>query len=131
MAKLDATSWPDWTNFGLTCLMGIKAFVDIPISMSSRSKAWQKYEPWIDGGASVVWMAPTIAAAFYADPSDPVTWLNMVAGLFFCGNGMLAPAVAEAEGDLVAEAAVDALAAVFNHLWGLLSVASAITGYVE
>ena len=131
MAKLDATSWPDWTNFGLTCLMGIKAFVDIPISMSSRSKAWQKVEPWIDGGASVVWMAPTIAAAFYADPSDPVTWLNMVAGLFFCGNGMLAPAVAEAEGDLVAEAAVDALAAVFNHLWGLLSVASAITGYVE
>jgi hypothetical protein len=45
-------------------------------------------------------------------------------------NGALAPALAEAE-DEVTAAVVDCLAASFNHIWGLLSVAAAVTAYAE
>jgi hypothetical protein len=75
-------------------------------------------------------MAPTIASAVYAKPADPVTWLNLVGGMAFCGNGVMAPVQSKAT-DPVTQAVVDGIAAELNHIWGLLSVAAAVTAYVE
>jgi hypothetical protein len=47
-------------------------------------------------------------------------------------NGALAPALAQGSADdPITAVVVDSIAAVFNHLWGVLSVAAAATAYTE
>ncbi|HEY2265584.1 MAG TPA: hypothetical protein VGI96_23365 [Streptosporangiaceae bacterium] len=130
LASGDVTTWPDWLNLTLTSVMAIKAFADIGIATSPAAEFWAEAEPWFDGASSVFWMAPTIASAVYAKPADPVTWLNLVGGMAFCGNGVMAPVQSKAT-DPVTQAVVDGIAAELNHIWGLLSVAAAVTAYVE
>jgi hypothetical protein len=130
LAERDEKTWPDWMNLTLTSGMAVKAGADIGIAkIRAAADIWEEAEPWVDWAVSVVWMVPTIASAVYADP-DPVTWLNLVAGMAFCLNGTLAPAMANAK-DLVTIVAMDSEAAAYNHIWGLLSVAAAVTGYAE
>jgi hypothetical protein len=142
LASGDVTTWPDWLNLVLTSIMTVKAFADIGIAKSPAAEFWAEAEPWVDGASSVFWMAPTIASAYYAaqpGPSDSDTdksfdmataVLNGIAGMAFCGNGVMAP-VQSKDADPVTEAVVDGIAAQLNHIWGLLSVAAAVTGYVK
>ncbi|HEU5385559.1 MAG TPA: hypothetical protein VFV73_06630 [Streptosporangiaceae bacterium] len=147
LASGDDRTWPDWMNLTMTSLMAIKAVADIGIVKSPAAETWAEAEPWADGAICLIWMAPTIASAYYAanpepDPTEPpesdtakaadlaVAVLNGIAGMAFCLNGTLAPAQALAK-DPVTVVAVDSTAAALNHTWGLLSVAAAVTGYAK
>lgn len=142
LASGDETTWPDWMNITMTSLMAIKAVADIGIVVSPAAETWAEAEPWVDGAICLIWMAPTIASAYYAaNPTTPesdtarkfdvaVAVLNGIAGLAFCLNGTLAPAQALAK-DPVTVVAVDSTAAALNHTWGLLSVAAAATAYAK
>lgn len=131
LAKLDASSWPDWMNFVMTCVMAIKAFADIGIAKTPLGAGWaQQVEPWVDAVACGVWTLPTMWPILTVQEGDVVTPLNFVGGMAFCGNGAMAPAMAKAD-DPLTQAVVDGIAAQLNHIWGLLSVAAAVTGYTE
>jgi hypothetical protein len=128
--------------------MAVKAVVDIFVVMTPAAEAWQEVEPWADGAICLVWMVPTLASVYYTahpkppDPPEPpesdtsrsfdvaIAVLNGTAGMAFCLNGTLAPAQSVAK-DPVTVVAVDSIAAVLNHIWGLLSVAAAATGYAK
>ncbi|HEX5303469.1 MAG TPA: hypothetical protein VFW50_41405 [Streptosporangiaceae bacterium] len=138
LAKLDVTVWADWMNYVLTILMGLKAAADILIARSSHATTWaEDIEPWVDMVASIIWMIPTIGSIATLDPAakpaaKAVAGLNFVAGTAFCVNGALAPGLAQGSADDPVTAVVfDSIAAVFNHLWGVLSVAAAVTVYAD
>jgi hypothetical protein len=138
LAKLDVTVWADWMNYVLTILMGLKAAADIVIARSPAATTWSEdIEPWVDMVASIIWMIPTIGSIATLDPAakpaaKAVAGLNFVAGTAFCVNGALAPALAQGSADDPVTAVVfDSIAAVFNHLWGVLSVAAAVTVYAD
>jgi hypothetical protein len=135
LAKRDVTVWADWMNYVLTIVMGLKAAADIAIARSPAAEAWgEQIEPWVDLVASIIWVIPTIGSIATLDPAaapadKAVAGLNFTAGMAFCVNGALAPALAQAADDPVAAVVVDSIAAVYNHLWGVLSVAAAATAY--
>jgi hypothetical protein len=138
LAKLNVTVWADWMNYVLTGLMGVKAAVDIGLARSPVATTWaQNIEPWVDLVACVIWMIPTIGSIATLDPAakpadKAVAGLNFVASTAFCANGALAPALAQGSADNpVTAVVVDSIAAVLNHLWGVLSVAAAATAYAE
>lgn len=138
LAKLDVTVWADWMNCVLTIVMALKAAADIAIALSPAATTWaQEFEPWVDLVVCVIWMIPTIGSIATLDPAaatadKAVAGLNFVAGTAFCANGALAPALAQGSADDPITAVVaDSIAAVLNHLWGVLSVAAAATAYAE
>lgn len=137
LAKLDVTVWADWMNYVLTLVMGVKAAADIAIARSPAATMWgDKIEPWVDFVASIIWVIPTIGSIATLDPAaapadKAVAGLNFTAGMAFNVNGALAPALAQAADDPVLAVVVDSIAAVYNHLWGVLSVAAAATAYAE
>jgi hypothetical protein len=148
LASGDDTTWPDGMNISLTSLMAVKAVADIFVVMTPAAEAWQEVEPWADGAICLIWMVPTLASVYYTahpkppDPPEPpesetsksfdvaIAVLNGIAGMAFCLNGTLAPAQSVAK-DPVTVVAVDSAAAVLNHIWGLLSLAAAATGYAK
>jgi hypothetical protein len=138
LVKLDASVWADWMNYVLTGVMGLKAAADIAIARSPAATTWgEEIEPWVDFVASIIWVIPTIGSIATLDPTatpadKAVAGLNFVAGMAFNVNGALAPALAQGSADdPITAVVVDSIAAVFNHLWGVLSVAAAATAYTE
>jgi hypothetical protein len=129
-------AWPSVMDVFLTSGMAVKAVVDIGLAKSEYAVTWaNQIEPVVDCVTCFIWMIPTMAAALELQPSgakqlDPVKGLNLAAGLAFCINGTLAPAVMGVK-DPLDIAIVDSIAGTFNNLWGLLSVAAAVTAYLE
>lgn len=101
-----------------------------PTQLSQSYQTYQTVSAWVTCAANFIWLAPTIGPICYSPGpgqyTNTINILNLVGGLGFDLNGMLAPALAMSTKEPEAWAIFASVAAGGNLTYGALSAAAGI-----